>query len=1011
MKKIYFPIISTLMVSFAHANTLPAPTWHQFQLNDGSKKELKLYGGQESFWYQDREGIIYVYDEDTGWFYGNHEIVDGRFVVTSLGVEAKLEMPLAVRELLKERVTPTSSLLHSEHVYPMNEPYLEQTPIRALNATNEPTHQPLLVVQVSFNNQDFVNDFTNVIFGDNQQSVKDYFSKNSYGRYIVEPAKETEGTANDGVIDLTLDIAHPNCHSKNDATCDSKLNEAFKAAYDKLDRYVDLSTYDLNNDDKITPDELSVMFVFAGYDKSAGSVNTPYIWPHRYSHNAIEIDGKTIRDYCLFADFQGDHQSTMGVIAHELGHLMLGLPDLYSYKHSGSVGQWGLMGGGSWASKQGDTYAGETPVNMLAWSKEAAGFIKPKVIEASGSSTIETRQGEGVVYLDPYLKQQGPRAYFENRRKTEYDRALSGEGLLITAVSIDNRFNDTGPMQVQVFQADGLDELQTRSWSDQGDVFPGSSNVVTISDDTTPSLKLITGGRETNISINDIASTDQSGTLRASIPSSTNKSAWITSLSRTYVYEDSRNNTIGFGLENNDGYQSLVGFYLFAKPILPNSEMRYRMFKYDLTTNRWGNASINVDTQVEVSSGVIPTFGGRVMFASPFDIDEGEQLLVIELENAKPEYSYSFLDAYLSNGEKKKQFYGNASSYKTSGLSEGRGRNYPFAALLEKPQAKPSITVETDSVTVLSGESITIDVLANDHSSDGNSTLKLDKITSKPSIGSAEISGQKIHYSVPVSDIPEQRAVMKYQVSNDFGTTAEGEVVITINSPVITANSLQYKALEDTPLELNLRQQQGLEKGDTIVIKKPPMHGKIDGNTYQSKENYFGNDQFEFSIVKENGRESNTAMAVITVEAVNDEPIFAVEASRKEGLSNEKVTLSVLGLKDVDSTDHSFKWRQVSGTKAQFATTDTASVEVTLPKVSEKSEKLTFEVTVNDNDGAIITKSVVMVVKQEVVVENDPGKGEEGGSMGLWVTLCMMLISLRTKVNNLYRFVIRNDIW
>ncbi|MDG2679014.1 RTX toxin, partial [Vibrio parahaemolyticus] len=116
-------------------------------------------------------------------------------------------------------------------------------------------------------------------------------------------------------------------------------------------------------------------------------------------------------------------------------------------------------------------------------------------------------------------------------------------------------------------------------------------------------------------------------------------------------------------------------------------------------------------------------------------------------------------------------------------------------------------------------------------------------------------------------------------------------------------------------------------------------------------------------------------------------------------------------LKDVDSTDHSFKWRQVSGTKAQFATTDTASVEVTLPKVSEKSEKLTFEVAVNDNDGAIITKSVVMVVKQEVVVENDPGKSEEGGSMGLWVTLCMMLISLRTKVNNLYRFVIRNDIW
>ncbi|MGB9546141.1 M6 family metalloprotease domain-containing protein [Vibrio harveyi] len=1010
MKKIYFPIISTLMASFAHANTLPAPTWHEFQLNDGSRKELKLYGDQESFWYQDREGIIYVYDEDTGWFYGQHEVVDGRFVATSIGVEAKLETPQSVKALLKEKVSPTSSLVPSSRIDPLSDAYFEQTPLRAVNATDDPKHQPLLVVQVSFNDEAFVNDFTDVIFGDNQQSVKDYFHKNSYGRYIVEPARETQGTANDGVIDITLDIAHPNCHSKNDSTCDGKLKAAFKAAYDKLDRYVDLSTYDDNNDDKISPDELSVMFVFAGYDKSAGSINTPYIWPHRFSHNTVEIDGKTIRDYCLFADFQGNHQSTMGVIAHELGHLMLGLPDLYSYKHSGSVGQWGLMGGGSWASKQGDSYAGETPVNMLAWSKEAAGFIKPKAIDTSGSATIETAQGEGVMYLDPYLKQQGPRAYFENRRKNQYDRALSGEGLLITAVSVDNRFNDNGPMQVQVFQADGLDELQTRGWSDQGDVFPGSSNVVTVTDDTSPSLKTITGGRETNISINDIASTAQNGSLRASIPSSNNKSAWITSLSRTYVYEDSRNNTIGFGLDNNEGYKTLVGFYLYAKPIQPNADMRYRMFKYDLTTNRWGNASINVDTQVEVSSGAIPDSGGRVMFAAPFEIDDGEQLLVIELENAKPEYSYSFLDAYLSNGQKKKQFFGTTNTYKTNGLSEGRGRNYPFAALLEKPQAKPSITAQRDSVTLMSGESVTIDVLANDRSSDANNTIKLDKITTKPAIGSAEIAGQKIRYSVPVSDIPEQRTVMKYQVSDDFGTTAEGEVVITVNSPVVTASNLQYKTQEDKPLALELRQQQGLEKGDTIVIKTAPKHGKLDGDTYQSDENYFGNDQFEFAIVKENGRESNTATAVITIEAVNDEPTFAVKASRKEGLENDKVTLSALDLKDVDSADHSFKWRQVSGTTAKFTTTETPNVEVTLPKVSKKSEKLTFEVAVNDKDGAIITKTVEVVVKQAVVSETDPGKSEEGGSMGLWITLCMMLISLRTKSNNLYRFIIRNDI-
>ncbi|EKM31721.1 M6 family metalloprotease domain protein, partial [Vibrio harveyi] len=161
---------------------------------------------------QDREGIIYVYDEDTGWFYGQHEVVDGRFVAMSIGVEAKLDAPQSVKALLTEKVSPAPSITPFSDIDPLGGAYFEQTPLRAASTTDKPKHQPLLVVQVSFNDEVFVNDFTDVIFGDNQQSVKDYFYKNSYERFIVEPAKETQGTVNDGVIDVTVDLAHPFCY-------------------------------------------------------------------------------------------------------------------------------------------------------------------------------------------------------------------------------------------------------------------------------------------------------------------------------------------------------------------------------------------------------------------------------------------------------------------------------------------------------------------------------------------------------------------------------------------------------------------------------------------------------------------------------------------------------------------------------------------------------------------------------------------------------------------------------
>ena len=69
---------------------------------------------------------------------------------------------------------------------------------------------------------------------------------------------------------------------------------------------------------------------------------------------APTLDGKIIanatRDgsYTQVGEYHDDHPGTMGVIAHEFGH-DLRWPDLYDIDYSSyGVGNWSLMGTGSW---------------------------------------------------------------------------------------------------------------------------------------------------------------------------------------------------------------------------------------------------------------------------------------------------------------------------------------------------------------------------------------------------------------------------------------------------------------------------------------------------------------------------------------------------------------------------------------------------------------------------------------------------------------------------------------
>jgi len=215
------------------------------------------------------------------------------------------------------------------------------------------------------------NCWANKIFGTAAGQLNEYWQEVSYGKFMVYPAEETHGTANDGIIAVSLSGNHPNFgkSSETKVYTDTYFSDALK----KADPYIDFSKYDEDSDGHLSMIELQVIFLVAGGESAAGDL--PGIWAHASClYPSPTLDGYSIGEcgyqgYSTFGERQGNHDATIGVIAHELGHRIFCLPDLYDTSgNSRGIGRWGLMSGGAWGRKKGEN-GGATPSHLIAWSK------------------------------------------------------------------------------------------------------------------------------------------------------------------------------------------------------------------------------------------------------------------------------------------------------------------------------------------------------------------------------------------------------------------------------------------------------------------------------------------------------------------------------------------------------------------------------------------------------------------------------------------------------------------
>lgn len=262
---------------------------------------------------------------------------------------------------------------------------------------------------------------------------------------------------------------------------------------------VDFAPYD--NDGNGFVDAFIVVHAGPGAEETG---NNSHIWSHKWvlTGSAFDADGTKIYGYLTIPE-----NCRIGVCAHELGHLLFGWPDLYDTDQSSEgLGNWCLMGGGSWNG------SGDIPAHPSAWCKANQGWVSVVNRTSNGLVTVrDVKDGRKVYRL---WKDGAPGHEYlllENRQRTRFDRRLPGEGLLVYHIdeTIDGNEDENHPF-IKLLEADGQHHLHDgANRGDAGDPYPGSSGNAALTSGSTPNSK----------SYGDVDSCVEIGNIGASGPS------------------------------------------------------------------------------------------------------------------------------------------------------------------------------------------------------------------------------------------------------------------------------------------------------------------------------------------------------------------------------------------------------------------------------------------------------------------------------------------------------------
>ena len=305
----------------------------------------------------------------------------------------------------------------------------------------------MLVIRLEFADQVFVSDETvwqSKLFGVANGELNNYYHEISENQFEFHPVID-EANVTNGITTVSFLSNHPD-PDLNAVDFESQFHPYLKSAIEAI--YSDgsgfnFSNYDVNADQSITPDELLIVFIMAGEeDAYSGGMFGSGIWAHQWcvdkdnipivDNNITLFDCEENGNYTVFGERHMDssiidHDATIGIMAHELGHSAFNLPDLY-YGSGSRIGYYGLMSSGSWGQLNSSGYPGDTPTHMCAWSKIDTGWYstssstKDKNVDVKVNATSTPNFN---IIKTPILNSTSEYFLLENRSNTGYDAGLS----------------------------------------------------------------------------------------------------------------------------------------------------------------------------------------------------------------------------------------------------------------------------------------------------------------------------------------------------------------------------------------------------------------------------------------------------------------------------------------------------------------------------------------------------------------------------------------------------------
>ncbi len=494
-----------------------APGYFECKQPDGSKFSARLIGDEFYHRMETLEGHSVSLNRGSGCYEYLKVDASGKFAGTGLkpGIDdpVRNRIPYNLKEsrsVIQEKISALKAARASSSGS-SGQPSLSGQMQKSITLGTVRT----LVILANFYDTDtaYTSDDINSLFnttGYNQNgangSVKDYYDEATYSQLDIQ-----------ATISPWVNLPYPKAYyAPNGVNGDNGARLMVQDAIAGLDAAgFDFSPFDADGDGVL---DVSLDVIHQGRGQEAGG-GADSIWSHAWGlASPVTVDGVTIQAYHTEPEQLYSGMTTIGVICHEMGHAVCGLPDLYDTDGSSQgIGSWCLMASGSWNGPGGN---GSRPAHFSAWAKLDCGWVTATTL-ALNTLDVSVLNGDGnksIFKITNGLNSPNEYLLIENRQKSGFDNYLPGSGLLVWHVddSIGTNKNETH-YKVALLQADGYKDLENgNNRGDDGDPYPGTSDNRIISSATNPNTNSYAYGATTTV-ISNISDSSNTMTFDAKV--------------------------------------------------------------------------------------------------------------------------------------------------------------------------------------------------------------------------------------------------------------------------------------------------------------------------------------------------------------------------------------------------------------------------------------------------------------------------------------------------------------